>query len=174
LPIVHFVIVDSYRFLPRSFVPMYENPAILPGEEDPVWTPFEPRLADASIAMISSAGLSLEGEQEPFDLDRERREPTWGDPSFRVLPHDLGDRALAMSHLHVNNTDVLADRNVALPVDVLDEVVAEGRVGSAAPSHVSVMGYQEGGLEVWRNETAPAIIELLRSQETSGVILAPV
>jgi D-proline reductase (dithiol) PrdB len=149
------VIVDSYRFLPRSFVPMYENPTPLPGEEDQVWA-------------------SLQGEQEPFDLDRERAEPTWGDPSFRVLPHGLGDRSLAMSHLHVNNADVLADRNVALPVDVLDELVADGRVGSAAPAHVSVMGYQASGLEEWRNETAPAIVELLRAQGTDGVILAPV
>jgi D-proline reductase (dithiol) PrdB len=168
------VIVDSYRFLPRSFVPMYENPTPLPGEEEPVWAPFEKRLAGASIALVTSAGLSIEGEQEPFDMDRERREPTWGDPSFRVLPHGLGARKLAMSHLHVNNTDILSDRNVALPVDRLDELVAEGRVGSAAPAHVSVMGYQQSGLDVWRDETAPAVVELLRSQGTDGVILAPV
>jgi D-proline reductase (dithiol) PrdB len=98
----------------------------------------------------------------------------WGDPSYRVLPHDLGSRRLVMSHLHVNDADVLADRNVALPIDILDELVAEGRVGSAAPAHVSVMGYQEAGLEVWRHETAPAIVDLLRSQGTTGVVLAPV
>jgi D-proline reductase (dithiol) PrdB len=124
--------------------------------------------------MITSAGLSLEGEQPPFDVERERQEPGWGDPTHRVLPHALGDRPLAMNHLHVNSTDVMADRNVALPVDVLDELVAEGRVGSAAPSHVSVMGYQEAGLQVWKDTTAPAVIELLRAQETTGVVLAPV
>ena len=47
-------------------------------------------------------------------------------------------------------------------------------MGSVAPSHVSVMGYQQAGLEVWRRETAPAIVELLRDQETDGLILAPV
>src|SRR5205814_6333117 len=119
------------------------NPPVLDGEGEPVWTPFEPRLADASIAFLTSAGLSVTGEQEPFDLDGERADPTCGDPTFRVIPHDLGERPLAMSHLHVNNEDVLADRNVALPIDVLDELVAEGRVGAAAPHHVSVMGYQQ-------------------------------
>jgi D-proline reductase (dithiol) PrdB len=168
------VLVDSYRFLPRSFVPMYENPVPLDDERDPVWAPFEGRLAEASIALLTSAGLSIEGEQEPFDLEHERRNPMWGDPAFRVLPHDLGSRRLVMSHLHVNDADVLADRNVALPIDILDELVAEGRVGSAAPAHVSVMGYQEAGLEVWRHETAPAIVDLLRSQGTTGVVLAPV
>jgi hypothetical protein len=165
--------VDSFRFLPRSFVPLYENVTPLESEREVVWAPFEPRLAEATIAMVSSAGLSVAGEQPPFDLDRERREPSWGDPTHRVIPND-GNPLLAMSHLHVNNTDTLADRNVALPIDVLNALATEGVVGAAARSHVSVMGYQQAGLEVWRTQTAPAIIELLREEGADGVILAPV
>lgn len=168
------MIVDSFRFLPRSFVPLYENPSPLPGEDEPVWAPFATRLADARVAFVTSAGLFLEGDQEPFDADRERQEPTWGDPSFRVLPAPLAGRRLGMMHLHVNSDDVLADPEIALPVEGLAALVAEGRVGSVAPSHVSVMGFQEAGLEVWRQETAPAVIDLLRSQGTDGVVLAPV
>jgi D-proline reductase (dithiol) PrdB len=168
------VLVDSYRFLPRSFLPLYEHAEPLPDEREPVWAAFAPRLATASIALLTSAGLSIDGEQEPFDVERERREPTWGDPTHRVIPHRLGERRLAMHHLHVNNADVLADRNVALPIDALDELVADGVVGEAAPAHVSVMGYQEAGARVWREETAPAIVSLLRDQRTDGVVLAPV
>jgi len=165
--------VDSFRFLPRSFLPLYEDARPIDGEGDPVWAPFTRRLADACIALMTSAGLSQEGAQEPFDLDGERRQPTWGDPSHRVLPHrDCGP--LVMSHLHVNPTDILADGNVALPVDALDDLVASGRVGRAAPAHVSVMGYQEAGLTVWRDVTAPTIVELFRAQGTDGVVLAPV
>ena len=166
--------VDSFRFLPRSFRPLYETVAPLAGEADEVWTPFRARLGDASIALISSAGLSLAVEQPPFDLDRERRQPSWGDPTYRVIPNDLGDRQLAMSHLHVNNTDTLADRNVSLPVDILNQLAADGIVAAASPSHVSVMGYQQAGLESWRQQTAPAIIELLQAAGADGVILAPV
>jgi len=122
------MLVDSYRFLPKSFLPLFEHATPLDGERDPVWAPFGSRLADASIALVTSAGLSVEGEQPPFDLDAERRRPSWGDPTHRVLPHDLRDRQLVMSHLHVNSTDILADKNVAFPVDVLDELVVEGRV----------------------------------------------
>jgi Glycine/sarcosine/betaine reductase selenoprotein B (GRDB) len=168
------VLIDSFKFLPRSFLPLYEDARPIDGERDPVWAPFAPRLADASIALVTSAGLSLAGEQEPFDLDGERRRPSWGDPSYRVLPDRLSGRPLAMSHLHVNPTDILADHNVALPVDVLDELVASGRVGRAAPAHVSVMGYQEAGLAAWRTVTAPAVAELFRAQRTDGVVLAPV
>ena len=166
--------IDSYRFLPRSFRPMYEYPRRLPGEDEPVWAPATRRLAETRVTLLTSAGLSVTGEQAPFDLDRERREPTWGDPDWRRLPHGAPEGGLAMSHLHVNPADILADRNVALPLDVLDELVAEGVVGGATPDHVSVMGYQEQGLAGWREVTAPAIVELLREQRTDGVVLAPV
>ncbi len=168
------MLVDSYKFLPRSFLPLYEDTRPLDGEDEMVWSPFSARLSDAAIALITSAGLSLAGEQVPFDLDRERREPTWGDPTHRVLPQELSGRALEMSHLHVNPVDILTDHNVALPVDPLADLVASGRVGRAVGSHVSVMGYQQAGLAGWRENTAPAIIDLLHAQSTDGVVLAPV
>jgi len=168
------VLVDSYRFLPRSFVPMYADAQPIEGEREPVWTDFAPRLADARIALVTSAGLYLKDEQQSFDGDRERNEPTWGDPTHRVLPADVTSSALGMMHLHVNNDDVLADHNIALPTDVLAELVDENVVGSSTARHVSVMGYQQAGLEVWRNETAPAIAALLREDGADGVVLAPV
>jgi D-proline reductase (dithiol) PrdB len=167
------VIVDSYRFLPRSFIPMYESTAPAPGDDGPVWAPFETRLAEARIAFLTSAGMYLDG-QPPFDGEREKTEPTWGDPTHRVLPASLGGEALAMMHLHINHEDVLSDPEIALPLGGLGELVGEGRVGSVAPSHVSVMGYQQAGLDEWRNQTAPAIVDLLRDQQTDGLILAPV
>lgn len=166
------MLVDSYRFLPRSFRSLYD--AVEPAETDPVWAPFDRRLSEARVALLTSAGLYVNGSQEPFDLDRERREPTWGDPSHRVLPADLAQRDIGMSHLHVNPNDILADVNVALPVDRLRELVDAGTVGELAPEHVSVMGYQQAGLEAWRVETGPAIVEILRSERVDGVVLAPV
>jgi D-proline reductase (dithiol) PrdB len=165
--------VDSYRFLPRSFVGIYEMLGPAPGETEPVWAPFERRLGEASIALLTSAGLSLAGDQAPFDLERERREPEWGDPSHRVIPH-LTAAELHMSHLHVNNADVLADRNVALPMDVLEDLARDGRIARATASHVSVMGYQRRGLQAWRTQTAPRIVDLLREESADGVVLAPV
>lgn len=168
------MIVDSYRFLPRSFVPMYSGASPAPGDDAAVWAPFQQRLAEARIALLTSAGLYLEGEQPPFDGEREKAEPTWGDPTHRVLPAPLDAGRLRMMHLHVNPEDVLADPEIALPVGGLTALVAEGRVGSVAHHHVSVMGYQQAGLDVWRRETAPAIVELLRDEGTDGLILAPV
>ena len=168
------MIVDSYRFLPRSFIPLYSGATPAPGDDGPVWAPFEKRLSGAQIALLTSAGLYLAGEQPPFDGEREKAEPTWGDPTHRILPTPLPGGALGMMHLHVNSEDVLADPEIALPVDGLAQLVDEGRVGAVAPSHFSVMGYQQAGLEVWRQETVPAIVERLRAERTDGLILAPV
>jgi hypothetical protein len=79
-----------------------------------------------------------------------------------------------MTHLHVNPADILADHNVALPTDVLDDLIADGVVAGQTPNHAAVMGYQEAGLEVWRRETAPAIVAQLRDEGADGVVLAPV
>ena len=166
------MIVDSFRYLPRSFRAMYEGLAPPDGGEE-VWAPFGKRLGEASVALLTSAGLHT-SDQAPFDLERERREPTWGDPSYRAVPAASRTGDLAMAHLHVNDADVLADQEVALPLAALQRLVDEGVVGASAPEHVSVMGFQgHGDLGAWRDETAPAIVELLRASGTDGVALAP-
>jgi hypothetical protein len=165
--------VDSFAFLPRSFRALYDSAAPAAGEDEPVFTPFGPRLADATIALLSSAGLHAEG-QDPFDAERERAEPTWGDPSWRAIPATAAQGTLGMTHLHVNERDILADHEVALPLRGLETLVMEGMVGTRTASHISVMGYQEAGLRGWRTETAPAIIDQLRDEGADGVVLAPV
>jgi hypothetical protein len=103
------VLVDSYRFLPRSFVALYSGATPAPGDDGPVWAPFATRLAGARIALLTSAGLYLDGEQPPFDGEREKAEPTWGDPTHRVLPASLAGRPLGMMHPPPHHKEVLAD-----------------------------------------------------------------
>ena len=161
--------VDSYKFLPRSFRPFYEGRGPFPGEEQPVWAPFPNRLSEAKVALLSSAGLYLEGEQPAFDVQRERADPEWGDPSWRAIRGG----ALGVAHLHINDADLLSDPEIALPARLLDQLVAEGLVGAAAAEHIAVMGYQERQLVDWRQSTAPAIVAFLRDQQVDGLVLAP-
>lgn len=166
--------VDSYAFLPRSFRPLFETWTPI-ADTSPVWTDFGRRLADARITLLSSAGLHVRGEQEPFDLERERREPNWGDPSFRVLPHDA--HALGVAHLHIDPADLEADHDVALPSRALDDLAADGWIAGPTDAHLSVMGFQGRGddaLEGWRTEAVPGIVDRLRDLRSEGVVLAPV
>lgn len=164
--------VDSYKFLPRSLRYRYDN---LDNYEGPIpWAVFEKRLSEASICLLSSAGLSVKGNQPPFDLDGERQNPLWGDPTLRVLPSKPDSNSLACSHLHINITDIEADHNVALPSDPLVDLVNQGIVGQSSANHFSVMGYQDEDLNGWREQTLPELVELLRRQGSDGVVLAPV
>ena len=167
------MIVDSYRFLPRSFRPMYEGRGPLPGEDAPVWAQFEKRLAASRIALLTSAGIYVKASQASFDVEREQREPEWGDPSWRSIPSNVQATDLEVAHLHISHDDIRSDPEVALPMRTLDELVSEHMVGSATAEHLSVMGYQDRSLEDWRQKTAPQLVDWLRGQQADGIILAP-
>jgi D-proline reductase (dithiol) PrdB len=152
---------------------MYEDRGPFPGEEGPVWAPFEKRLAAARIAMLTSAGLFLKSRQPSFDLEREQNNPEWGDPSWRSIPANAEAADIGVAHLHINDEDIKADPEIALPTRMLDQLVAEGVVGSATSEHLSVMGYQDRGLGGWRNETLPELVAKLRDEQADGLILAP-
>ncbi len=138
-----------------------------------MWTPFEKRLASATIALLSSAGIFVKGTQASFDLDQERSRPEWGDPTWRAIPSSSKPSDLGVAHLHINDEDLLTDPEIALPMHLLDQLAAEGLVGRAASSHVAVMGFQDRRLKEWRRVTAPEIVAHLRDQATDGLILAP-
>jgi D-proline reductase (dithiol) PrdB len=165
--------VDSYRFLPRSFRPYYEGRGPFPGEEQPVWAPFEKRLQESRIALLTSAGMYLKKSQPSFDVERERANPEWGDPSWRSIPADVEAADLGVAHLHINDEDLLADPEIALPARMLEQLAVDRVIGSAATEHVSVMGYQQPRLEGWRDKTANEVIAHLRDQAADGLILAP-
>lgn len=167
------MIVDSYRFLPRSFRPLYEGRGAFSGEEEPIWAPFAKRLAESRIALLTSAGLYLKASQPLFDLDREQEHPEWGDPTWRAIPATAQPSELRVAHLHINDADILADPEIALPMHLLAQLAGEGVAGGGVPEHVAVMGYQDRALRDWHATTAPEIIAHLRSQGTDGLILAP-
>ena len=167
------MLVDSYKFLPRSFRPLYEGRGAFPGEEAPVWTPFAKRLSESRLALLSSAGIYVKASQPTFDLDREQEHPEWGDPTWRSIPATARPADIAVAHLHIDDEDLLADPEIALPMRGLDELAREGVVGGAVANHVAVMGYQDRRLEDWHATTAGEIVAHLRNEDADGAILAP-
>ena len=167
------VIVDSYRFLPRSFRPYYEGRGPFRGEEEAVWAPLEKRLNEAKIALLTSAGVFMRDGQQPFDVEREESHPEWGDPSWRAIPAGAGSEDVGLTHLHINTADIQADPEIALPSSLLAQLASEGVIGAAAETHIAVMGYQDRHLHDWREKTAPEIVAALRDEHADGLILAP-
>jgi len=166
--------VDSWRFT-GGFLKKVLS-ARIPDEpaHDPIpWAPVRRPLAEAKVALLTTAGLSMKGDA-PFDMEFERRHPTRGDASWRRLTANARSEGIEANHLHIDTGYILRDLNVALPLDRLRELVVEGAVGAIAESHYSIMGYQGNDTTELEGVSAPAIAEAMKSEEVDLALLAPV
>ena len=165
--------VDSWRFLPPRLAHLLQARAeATPAPESIPFTPFTVPLAQARIALLSTAGISCPPDP-PFDMDGERANPMWGDPSWRRIPASATEADVEVNHLHIETSYIMRDLNVALPLRRLEELVAAGEVGSVAPTHYSVMGFQPDAT-VQVSDSAPAIAAAMHAEAVSGAVLAPV
>jgi D-proline reductase (dithiol) PrdB len=163
--------VDSYRFINgitkrmiKSWIDM-EKPRPIP------WTKLSKPLSDCTVALISSAGIALKTDR-PFDQEGERKNPWWGDPSFRVLPKTATEQEVRVYHLHIDPCYAEQDLNCLFPLQRLQELEQAGEIGHVAPRHYSVMGYILRPEELLE-QTVPSIIRDLREDRADVVILVP-
>ncbi len=162
--------VDSFKFLPGSIAAYYRGMSVQ--REEPI--PFRPLakpLSECRLALVTTAGIYDKGKEPPFDAEREKREPMWGDPTFRRFSREVKQEEVGASHLHTNNRDVLLDMNIALPVQRFLELESEGVIGSLAPTSYSFMGYQPNTTE-WRERYGPEAAAM-QGEEVDGVLLTP-
>ena len=165
--------VDPWRFTGRFLrgvlsggIPDEPSYAPIP------WSPLEKPLARCRVALLSTAGISMKGDP-PFDMETERKRPSWGDPTWRRLTRDVGVETIEANHLHIETRHLLADLDVCFPVPLLRELEAEGVVGEVAPSHYSIMGFQ--GPDLRRLEpSCVAIAEAMVAEEVDLALLVPV
>jgi len=140
------------------------------------FTPLSNPLSQTRFALLTTGGLYLKGKQQPFDVDREEREPDWGDPTYRVIPLDTRLGEIGAAHLHYNTADIEEDFNILLPIHRFLEMEAAGEIGSLAPSGHSVMGYQgHPGPEwrPWQEQYGPEMLARLKSEGVEAVLLTP-
>jgi len=163
--------VDSFKFLPRSLAAYYQQIEVK--REEPVpFTPLRKPLRECRFALVTTAGVYVKGLEPPFDVEREKREPTWGDPSFRRIPRDVRQADISVSHLHYNTSDVLEDFNIVLPISRFRELEREGAIGSLASTHYSFMGFQTDTRE-WQEVYGPQVASLMKGEAVDCVFLTP-
>lgn len=166
--------VDPWRFA-GGFIAKALGAGIpaAPSVRDVPFAPVSKPLSECRVALLSTAGLSVRGDT-PFDMEFERQNPMRGDSSFRRLPADTATGDVEANHLHIDTGYVERDLNVALPLDLLHELARTGEVGSVAPTHYSIMGYQGNDTSDLVETSAPAIAEAMISEEVDLALLAPV
>jgi D-proline reductase (dithiol) PrdB len=137
---------------------------------DPVpWAPLEKPLAECRLALVSSAAFVLP-DQEPFDGS-----VRGGDCTFRRIPNDVDVSDLVDTHRSksFDHTGLSRDPNVAFPLDRVRELAESGRLGSLAPTHLSLMGSITAPGRFMR-DTAPEAANWLVDDSVDVALLIPV
>ena len=169
--------VDSNKWLPHSLATWIQKTWHVPDETSTTpFTPLSKPLSETRFALLTTGGLYLKGKQQPFDMEREEREPDWGDPTYRVIPKDAKLGEIGVAHHHYNPVDIEEDFNILLPIHRFLELEALGEIGSLAPSSYSVMGYQGHpgpGWGPWQEQYGPEMLAKMKSKEVEAVLLTP-
>ena len=156
---------SEFSLATRAFLKVYPWRRI-----DPIpWTPLRKPLAEAKVAIVTTAGLVMQ-DQEPFDDDVKG-----GDYSFRVIPHDADVASLIDTHRSetFDHSGIQSDPNLAFPLDRLHELARDGRIGSVSERHLSFMGSITAPARLMR-DSAPAAAQLLVEDGVDVALLVPV
>jgi len=164
--------VDGFLFMPPSLcawiskdIPEQPFSGRIP------WTPLEKPISQTTFTLMTTAGISMKSDP-PFDMEREKREPTWGDPSYREIPRTATEDDIEVSHLHINTTYIKEDINVMLPLKRFQEFEQQGLIGKLAPTCYSYYGFQMDPTALL-NETMPKVAERMRQESVEAVLLTP-
>jgi D-proline reductase (dithiol) PrdB len=128
-------------------------------------------LSQTTIALVTSAGISLRSDA-PFDMEREKREPFWGDQSFRAIPRGTTEKDIEVNHLHINTTYVKQDINVILPLARIAEFEQEKIIGRLAPTAYSFYGFQWQNTDFLKEAIEP-ISKRMKLEGVAAVLLTP-
>ena len=165
-------VVDGFLFMPPALrawiskdIPDQPFSGRIP------WTPPGKSIRETTFSLITTAGISMKSDP-PFDMEREKREPTWGDPSYREIPQTATERDIEVSHLHINTTHIKQDINVMLPLTRFKEFEKEGLIGKLSPTCYSYYGFQLNPATLL-NETMPKVAERMRHENVEAVLLTP-
>jgi hypothetical protein len=166
--------VDSFRFLPRIIAYYYQKTARRSDDSIP-WSPLPKTISKCRFGLITSGGIFNQLYDRPFDVERERREPTWGDPTYREIGINIREKDIGVSHLHINTRDILSDINILLPIQRFKELVKYHIIGSLNPTAYSFMGYQgfPPNSTEWARRYGPEVANAFLAGGVDCVFLTP-
>jgi D-proline reductase (dithiol) PrdB len=122
-----------------------------------------PALSEATVAIVTTAAL--------HHLDQEDFTPM--DTGFRILESSRRDYRMGHWSPNFDTTGFAGDFNTVIPLDRLDELAAEGKIGKVSDTHLSYAGNQFD-LSGVRMDSGPAGAKLLKDKGVDVVLFTPV
>ena len=128
-------------------------------------TPLRLPLNECSVALVTTAGFFLEG-QEPFEK---------GDCSYREIPNSIQTQVLINGHKSAayDERGLETDPNLAFPLDRFRELATGGKIGSLNDRHFSFMGSITKPKPLIE-KTAPEVGQMLKADGVDVAFLTPV
>lgn len=134
-------------------------------DDPPPFAPITKPLADMTIMLISSSGMFVGGDQEPFGLA--------DDATIREIPADVDQSLLWPAHFGYKTARAEADPNTVFPLQRLREMAADGVIGGVSPHAISFMGGIYSHRRS-REQLTPAVVASARNTEVDLALLVPV
>ena len=85
----------------------------------------------AAATLLSDVAELVAPHIRGFDLETEKKRPSWGDPTWRRLRADVTAETIQAHHLHIDTKYLYEDLDVCFPVPLLHEFVSEGAAAVA-------------------------------------------
>lgn len=135
---------------------------------DPPSTILTKALSEARVAIVTASGLIRKSDQ-PFDLSNPE-----GDFTYRVVPMTADPAELTFSHVSTNwdRSGFAQDVNMVLPVDRLNELTDEGRIGSVAGNFYAFMA-AISNFDNIIGKSAPQLAALLQDDGVDIALFVP-
>ena len=132
----------------------------VPDSDGIPWAPLVKPLREARVALVTTGGIYVEG-QEPFER---------GEHAFRELPKDTPVDQFRVRHWGYDISGPQEDVNCVFPIERLRELEAEGVIGELAGINYSFMGLiPDPGPLV--QESAPEVAQRLKAAQVDAVFL---
>lgn len=171
-----------FRWQVHAYAGHLGDPADFPHRhaDTPIATLSKP-LSEARVALVTSSGHFVASDDpQPLgvvDMTQAEAEQRIGDflreaPQWSRIPIDTPASELRVRHGGYPVASVAADHQVALPLDHLRAVAADGAIGELAPNAYSFVGAAAQGRI--RRDVGPAWAQQLLDEAVDAVLLVPV
>ena len=120
-------------------------------------------LTEAKVAIVTSASLHHPDDEDFSPMDT----------GYRILRSEPRDYVMGHWSPNFDATGFALDINTVFPIDRLDELAAQGVIGSVAEEHLAYAGNQFD-LSAIRLDSGPSGAKVLKEQDVAVVLLTPV
>jgi len=120
-------------------------------------------LNEAKVAIVTSASLHHPDDEDFSPMDT----------GYRILRSEARDYVMGHWSPNFDSVGFAADFNTVIPLDRLDELESEGKIGKVSDVHLSYAGNQFD-LSGIRMDSGPAGAKFLKEQGVDIALLTPV